>query len=120
VEIYERSADQENETLRRVVNSNGTGLSKRNGLAPFIYDETRDSTFVFVNGIFRRGISRSSQGLSGVLALDLNDAHANQRIRERDSRQSRAKFTGDNNGFELLNMALSPVASLSKSRAESI
>ena len=51
-----------------VVNSNGTALSKRNGLAPFIYDETRDSTFVFVNGIFREDLS-SSQGLAGVVAL---------------------------------------------------
>jgi Fe-S cluster assembly protein SufD len=88
-----------------VVNSNGTGLSKRNGLAPFIYDETRDSTFVFVNGIFREDLS-SSQGLSGVVALDLNDALQISEY-ERVIRDGLERNTnGDDNGFELLNTAL--------------
>ena len=88
-----------------VVNSNGTALSKRNGLAPFIYDETRDSTFVFVNGIFREDLS-SSQGLSGVVALDLNDALQISEY-ERVIRASLERHADDdNNGFELLNTAL--------------
>src|SRR5437870_5322565 len=88
-----------------VVNSNGTALSKRNGLAPFIYDETRDSTFVFVNGIFREDLS-SCKGLSGVVALDLNDA---LQIREYETvirENIERNVDGDNNGFELLNTAL--------------
>src|SRR2546421_8224891 len=88
-----------------VVNSNGTALSKRNGLAPFIYDETRDSTFVFVNGIFREDLS-SSQGLSGVVALDLNDALQISEY-EKVIRDGLERNTNDdNNGFELLNTAL--------------
>src|SRR5437868_154654 len=88
-----------------VVNSNGTALSKRNGLAPFIYEETRDSAFVFVNGIFREDLS-SCKGLSGVVALDLNDA---LQIGEYETliRDSLERNAGsDNNGFELLNTAL--------------
>ena len=88
-----------------VVNSNGTALSKRNGLAPFIYEETRDSAFVFVNGIFREDLS-SCKGLSGVVALDLNDAlqisEYETVIRESLERNANS----DNNGFELLNTAL--------------
>ena len=88
-----------------VVNSNGTALSKRNGLAPFIYEETRDSAFVFVNGIFREDLS-SCKGLSGVVALDLNDAlqisEYETVIRESLERNANS----DNNGFELLNIAL--------------
>ena len=88
-----------------VVNSNGTALSKRNGLAPFIYEETRDSAFVFVNGIFREDLS-SCKGLSGVVALDLNDAlqisEYETVIRESLERNA----DSDNNGFELLNIAL--------------
>src|SRR5437016_2458239 len=87
-----------------VVNSNGTALSKRNGLAPFIYEETRDSAFVFVNGIFREDLS-SCKGLSGVVALDLNDAlqisEYETVIRESLERNANS----DNNGFELLNTA---------------
>jgi Fe-S cluster assembly protein SufD len=88
-----------------VVNSNGTALSKRNGLAPFIYDETRDSTFVFVNGIFREDLS-SCKGLSGVVALDLNDA---LQIREYETvihESLKRNAEGENNGFALLNTAL--------------
>src|SRR5205814_1923430 len=88
-----------------VVNSNGTALTKRNGLAPFIYEETRDSCFVFVNGIFREDLS-SCKGLSGVVALDLNDAlqisEYETVIREHLERNAR----GHDNGFELLNTAL--------------
>ena len=88
-----------------VVNSNGTTLSKRNGLAPFIYEETRDSCFVFVNGIFREDLS-SCKGLCGVVALDLNDA---LQISEYETviRESLERNAGSgNNGFELLNTAL--------------
>jgi Fe-S cluster assembly protein SufD len=88
-----------------VVNSNGTGLSKRNGLAPFVYDETRDSTFVFVNGIFREDLS-SSQGLSGVVALDLNDALQISEYEKVIRDGLERNINGDNNGFELLNTAL--------------
>src|SRR5436305_9172829 len=88
-----------------VVNSNGTALSKRNGLAPFIYDETRDSTFVFVNGIFREDLS-SSQGLSGVVALDLNDALQISEYETVIRASLERNSNGDNNGFELLNTAL--------------
>jgi len=88
-----------------VVNSNGTALSKRNGLAPFIYDETRDSTFVFVNGIFREDLS-SCKGLSGVVALDLNDALQISEYETAIRECLERNINSDNNGFELLNTAL--------------
>ena len=60
-----------------VLTANGTALSKgaaHSGLAPFIYDEARDSRLVFVNGMFREELSSKSALPAGVVAMDLRAA----------------------------------------------
>jgi Fe-S cluster assembly protein SufD len=54
--------------------SNGTALSKDGALSSFIYEEARESTLVFVNGILRRDLSSLAALPDGVLALDLREA----------------------------------------------
>src|SRR5437588_11437380 len=57
-----------------VLTTNGTQLSKGKAMAPFTYKETRESTFVFVNGIFRRDLSSRTALPENVLALELSEA----------------------------------------------
>jgi Fe-S cluster assembly protein SufD len=54
--------------------SNGTALNKDGALSSFIYEETRESTLVFVNGILRRELSSLAALPDSVLALDLREA----------------------------------------------
>ena len=57
-----------------VLTTNGTQLSKGKAMAPFTYKETRESTFVFVNGIFRQDLSARTALPENVLALELGEA----------------------------------------------
>jgi len=60
-----------------VLVSNGTELSKggdHSGLAPFIYEEARESRLVFVNGMFRQELSSRSALPDEVVAIDLREA----------------------------------------------
>ena len=57
-----------------VVVSNGTALTKAEGLKPFIYEEARQSTLVFVNGMLRRDLSSLSGLPDSVVLLDLREA----------------------------------------------
>src|SRR5438132_13530139 len=80
-----------------VLTANGTQLSKGKAMAPFTYKETRDSTFVFVNGIFRQDLSARTALPENVLALELGEALRSVEyealIRESLERSS------DSNGF---------------------
>jgi Fe-S cluster assembly protein SufD len=57
-----------------VLISNGTGLTKAGSLKPFIYEETAQSTLVFVNGMLRRDLSSLAALPDGVVVLDLREA----------------------------------------------
>jgi Fe-S cluster assembly protein SufD len=57
-----------------VLVSNGTALTKDGGLAPFVYEEARQSRLVFVNGMFRKDLSSWEALSDSVVAMDLRDA----------------------------------------------
>src|SRR3977135_3279529 len=57
-----------------VLVTNGTALTKDEGLKPFIYEETAESTLVFVNGMLRRDLSSLAALPDGVVVLDLREA----------------------------------------------
>jgi len=84
--------------------ANGTGLAKADALAPFTYEEARESRLVFVNGMLRPELS-SVKGLpDGVVAIDLRDAlrggEYEATVREYLEHPALA------NGFSALNTAL--------------
>jgi len=89
-----------------VLVSNGSALANRNRLDPYIYEEAKESSLVFLNGIFRSDLSSVKALPVGVIALDLHEAlqssdHENL-IREHLQRSSFA----ERNGFTSLNTAL--------------
>jgi Fe-S cluster assembly protein SufD len=91
--------------FRPVIAANGTALSKGETLAPFTYAETRDSVFVFVNGIFRGDLS-SVKSLGSITALRLDEALQDPN-NELVIRKSLQRDAPDNqNSFALLNTAL--------------
>jgi Fe-S cluster assembly protein SufD len=91
--------------FRPVIAANGTGLATGDKLAPFSYEETRNSVFVFVNGIFRSDLS-SVKSLAAIIAIKLDQALQDPN-HEPVIRESLQRRTPDHeNGFALLNMAL--------------
>src|SRR5437867_2948916 len=90
--------------FRPVLAANGTQLAKRNAMAPFTYTETRDSAFVFVNGIFRKDLSSRKALPEDVIALDLGEAL--QRADYETSIRESLEHYGEANSFTLLNTAL--------------
>lgn len=91
--------------FRPVIAANGTRLSKGEALKPFTYKETRNSVFVFVNGVFRSDLS-SVKSLVNVKAIELAEALQDPKheLLIRESLQRRAP--DHQNGFALLNTAL--------------
>lgn len=91
--------------FRPVIAANGTGLSKDEALAPFTYEETRNSVFVFVNGIFRSDLS-SVKSLESIIAIELAEAlqDPEHELVIRESLQRTAPE--HQNSFALLNTAL--------------
>lgn len=53
---------------------NGTTLTKEGELSSFVYEESRDSRLVFVNGMFRPELSSLQALPDGVVAIDLREA----------------------------------------------
>src|SRR6185503_12827290 len=92
-------------SFRPVIAANGTALSTDGKLAPFSYEETRNSVFVFVNGIFRSDLS-SVKSLAAITAIKLDQALKDPN-HESVIRESLQRRTPDHeNGFALLNTAL--------------
>lgn len=87
-----------------VLVSNGTALTKDDALAPFVYEEARQSRLVFVNGMFRKDLSAWEALPANVVAMDLRDAlHSSEHeptVREYLEHPALA------NGFAALNTAL--------------
>ena len=91
--------------FRPVITANGTALTKGEALAPFTYEETRNSVFVFVNGIFRKDLS-SVKSLEGITAVRLEEALQDP-LHESAIRESLQRNAPDEqNSFALLNTAL--------------
>lgn len=91
--------------FRPVIAANGTTLSKGDKLAPFTYEETRNSVFVFVNGIFRSDLS-SDKSLASITAIRLDQALQDP-DHESVIRESLQRNAPDRqNSFALLNTAL--------------
>jgi Fe-S cluster assembly protein SufD len=91
--------------FRPVIAANGTALSKGDALAPFTYEETRDSVFVFVNGIFRRDISSIKSLPPSITAIELGEVLQDPDC-ELVIRNSFQRDGIDQNSFALLNSAL--------------
>jgi Fe-S cluster assembly protein SufD len=87
-----------------VVVSNGTALTKHGGLQPFIYEEARQSTLVFVNGMLRLDLSSLGALPDSVLVLDLREALRGGEY-ERTLREY-LEHPALANGFAALNTAL--------------
>jgi Fe-S cluster assembly protein SufD len=87
-----------------VLISNGTALTRDGGLKSFIYEEARESTLVFVNGMLRRDLSSLAALPDSVVAMDLREALRGGRdeaiLREYLEHPALA------NGFAALNTAL--------------
>ncbi|HMJ25615.1 MAG TPA: Fe-S cluster assembly protein SufD [Pyrinomonadaceae bacterium] len=87
-----------------VLVSNGTALTKDGALAPFVYEEARQSRLVFVNGMFRRDLSSWEALPESVVAMDLREALRSSEheatVREYLEHPALA------NGFAALNTAL--------------
>src|SRR4030095_17006506 len=91
--------------FRPVIAANGTALLKGEALAPFSYEETRNSVFVFVNGIFRSDLS-SVKSLAAITAIKMGEALQDP-LHESVIRESlQRNAPDDENSFALLNTAL--------------
>lgn len=103
---YTNVAPLAKRSFRPVIAANGTALSKQNALEPFTYEETRNSVFGFVNGIFRRDLSSLKSLPSGVVAIALDEALRDKAheplIRKRLDEES----LDSQSSFTLLNTAL--------------
>lgn len=90
-----------------VLTTNGTALSQgadQSGLAPFIYEEARESRLVFVNGMFREEFSSKSALPKGLLAMDLREAL--QDVEHEKTVREYLEHPVLANGFAALNTAL--------------
>src|ERR1700730_5648041 len=91
-----------------VLVSNGTELTGTNGLAPFIYQEARQSRLVFVNGMLRKELSSRETLPAGVVAMDLAAALRSSQY-EAAIREHLEQYPyADDSGFSALNTALFP------------
>jgi Fe-S cluster assembly protein SufD len=83
---------------------NGTALAKDDGLASFIYEESRQSRLVFVNGMLQQELSSLAALSDDVVAMDLRAALASSQY-EAIVRQH-LEHHAEKNGFAALNTAL--------------
>jgi Fe-S cluster assembly protein SufD len=89
-----------------VLASNGTALTRTNGLAPFIYEEARHSRLVFVNGMLRQELSSLEAVPDGVIAMDLAEALRSSQYEATIREHLEAYPYTDDGGFSALNTAL--------------
>jgi Fe-S cluster assembly protein SufD len=96
-----------------IVRGNFAPVAARNGSkatdsnsASFVYEETRDSRAVFVNGIFQPGLSSLTALPEGVVAMELAEASMSDEHGQAVREQLESGFPADENGFTTLNTAL--------------
>jgi Fe-S cluster assembly protein SufD len=83
-----------------------TRLAESNGLKPFIYDETRRSRLIFVNGIFQKELSSLEALPAGLVAMDFAEG-LGRNEHEARIREHFERYAGETaNGFTALNTAL--------------
>lgn len=75
-------------------------------LAAFAYEETRNSTVVFLNGIFQPDLSSLTALPEDVVAMELGDALLSDRHGDPVRKQLESGIHADENGFTTLNTAL--------------
>lgn len=75
-------------------------------LASFAYEETRNSTAVFLNGIFQPDLSSLTGLPAGVMAIELGEALLSSQHGESVREQLESGIHSDENGFTMLNTAL--------------
>src|SRR5947207_13815571 len=83
-----------------------TGLTESNGLKQFVYNETRQSRLIFVNGIFQKDLSSLEALPTRVRAMEFGEA-VESPLHEALLREHFERSTRDENGFTALNTALS-------------
>ena len=89
-----------------VLVNNGTELTGTNALAPFAYEEARQSRLVFVNGMLRKELSSMEAVPAGVIAMDLDAALRSSQY-EATIREHLEQYPyADDSGFSALNTAL--------------
>jgi len=76
-----------------------------NGFGAFVYDETRQSRLVFVNGILQRELSSVEALPAGVSVIDIGEALAGGQ-NEASLRESLERVAKSESGFTALNTAL--------------
>lgn len=89
-----------------VLACNGTELTGTNGLAPFIYEEARQSRLVFVNGMLRKELSSMEAVPAGVIAMDLDAALRSSQYEAAIRAHLEQYPHADDSGFSALNTAL--------------
>ena len=96
-----------------IAKTNFAPVLSRNGarpdsdwLAAFAYEETRDTTAVFLNGIFQPDLSSLTALPEDVVAIDLGEALLSEQHRESVRKQLESGIQPDENGFTALNTAL--------------
>jgi Fe-S cluster assembly protein SufD len=87
-----------------VLVSNGTAVTKDDGLAPFVYEEAGQSRLVFVNGMFRKDLSSWEALPNNVVAMDLREAL--QSSEHEPTVREYLEHPALANGFAALNTAL--------------
>lgn len=92
--------------FRPVIAANGTRLSRGESLAPFTYEETRNSVFVFVNGIFRADLSSLDSLPQGITAISLGEALSDGKYESLIRQSFESNPDPAQNSFMLLNTAL--------------
>ncbi|HEY0048028.1 MAG TPA: Fe-S cluster assembly protein SufD [Pyrinomonadaceae bacterium] len=79
-------------------------LNSRDALAPFVFDESKESVLVFVNGKFDKSLSNLS-ALGGAAALSFPEAAGSERFSEIFKTKLANQVDFDKNGFTALNTA---------------
>jgi Fe-S cluster assembly protein SufD len=96
-----------------IAKTNFAPVLSRNGarpdsdwLASFAYEETRNSTAVFLNGIFQPDLSSLTALPEGVVAVELGEALLSEQHGESVRKQLEGGIQPAENGFTTLNTAL--------------
>ena len=85
--------------------SNGTELTGTNGLAPFTYEEARQSRLVFVNGMLRKELSSMEAVPAGVIAMEFDAALRSSQYEPAIREHLEHYPYADDSGFSALNTA---------------
>ncbi len=93
-------------TFEPVVDCRATRLSESSGVRPYLCEEARESSLVFINGIFDKSLSNLNALPAGVIVMELAEGLRNP-VHEAVIREQLARHADYNqDGFGALNTAL--------------